>query len=196
MLQDMLQFLQRQTDPPVLGTIRAAQRIFLRANQKFPDYIEIGIGGDSCTTGKFARADTQYHPIVERTLWIADAANHLCATHPRRSDFRRNRCRYALTIANGDDLRRSRCDNHVVGDSERLLRLEQEARATAAINHPNILAVYDIGQHDGSPYIVAELLQGKAQQELAGLRSLHLFVFVEILVRAFLHRTFGTRRLI
>jgi len=43
-LQDLLQFLQRQADPPVLGTIRAAQRIFLRANQKFPDYIEIGIG--------------------------------------------------------------------------------------------------------------------------------------------------------
>jgi hypothetical protein len=43
-LQDILQFLQRQADPPALGTLRAAQRIFLRANQKFPDYIEIGIG--------------------------------------------------------------------------------------------------------------------------------------------------------
>jgi serine/threonine protein kinase len=46
-------------------------------------------------------------------------------------------------------------------DPERLTRFEQEARAAAALNHPNILAVDDIGQHDGSPYIVSELLEGE-----------------------------------
>jgi serine/threonine protein kinase/Tol biopolymer transport system component len=50
-------------------------------------------------------------------------------------------------------------------DPERLTRFKQEARAAAALNHPNLLAVYDIGQHDGSPYIVSELLEGDTLRE-------------------------------
>jgi serine/threonine protein kinase len=46
-------------------------------------------------------------------------------------------------------------------DPDRLRRFEQEARAAAAMNHPNILAVHDIGTHDGAPHIVSELLQGQ-----------------------------------
>src|SRR5580704_3992395 len=46
-------------------------------------------------------------------------------------------------------------------DSDRLRRFEQEARATAALNHPNILAVFDIGSQDNSPYIVSEMLDGE-----------------------------------
>src|SRR3954454_8084626 len=47
------------------------------------------------------------------------------------------------------------------GDPESLRRFETEARATAALNHPNILAVFDIGTQDYSPYIVSELLEGE-----------------------------------
>jgi serine/threonine protein kinase/Tol biopolymer transport system component len=50
-------------------------------------------------------------------------------------------------------------------DPDRLRRFEQEARAAAAISHPNILAVYDIGSHEGEPYIVSELLQGRTLRE-------------------------------
>jgi eukaryotic-like serine/threonine-protein kinase len=46
-------------------------------------------------------------------------------------------------------------------DINRLRRFEQEARATSALNHPNILTVHDLGLHDGAPYIVAELLEGE-----------------------------------
>jgi eukaryotic-like serine/threonine-protein kinase len=50
-------------------------------------------------------------------------------------------------------------------DPDRLRRFEQEARAAAALNHPNILAVYDLGTHDGAPYVVSELLEGTTLRE-------------------------------
>jgi Tol biopolymer transport system component len=50
-------------------------------------------------------------------------------------------------------------------DVGRLHRFEQEARAAAALNHPNILAVHDIGSQDGAPYIVSEVLDGATLRE-------------------------------
>src|ERR1022692_3046495 len=50
-------------------------------------------------------------------------------------------------------------------DADRLHRFEQEALATAALNHPNILAVFDIGTNEGSPYVVSELLEGETLRE-------------------------------
>jgi eukaryotic-like serine/threonine-protein kinase len=50
-------------------------------------------------------------------------------------------------------------------DSERLRRFEQEARAAAALNHPNILAVYQMDTYEGAPYLVSELLEGETLRE-------------------------------
>ncbi len=50
-------------------------------------------------------------------------------------------------------------------DADRLLRFEREARSVAALSHPNILAVHDIGSHDGTPYMVTELLEGETLRE-------------------------------
>lgn len=54
-------------------------------------------------------------------------------------------------------------------DNERLVRFEQEAQAAGALNHPNILAIYDVEMSNGSPYVVSELLEGETMREaLAG----------------------------
>ena len=54
-------------------------------------------------------------------------------------------------------------------DPDRLRRFEQEAQAAGALNHPNITAVYDIGRHEGAPYVVQELLEGETlRSRLAG----------------------------
>ena len=51
-------------------------------------------------------------------------------------------------------------------DPDRLRRFDQEARATGALNHPNVIVVHDTGQHDGAPYVVYELLEGTTLRAL------------------------------
>ena len=50
-------------------------------------------------------------------------------------------------------------------DAGRLHRFEQEARSIAALSHPNILAIFDVGTHDDTPYLVTELLEGETLRE-------------------------------
>lgn len=54
----------------------------------------------------------------------------------------------------------------LTSDADRLRRFEQEARAAAALNHPNILAVHQMGFYEGAPYVVSELLEGHTLREL------------------------------
>src|SRR5277367_6642296 len=53
----------------------------------------------------------------------------------------------------------------VAQDPDRLRRFQQEAQATAALNHPNILAVYRFGTFEGAPYLVSELLEGETLRQ-------------------------------
>ena len=54
----------------------------------------------------------------------------------------------------------------------RLRRFEREARTVGGLNHPNLVTLYDVGDHDGAPYLVTELLDGESLRErLAAGRS-------------------------
>ena len=51
---------------------------------------------------------------------------------------------------------------HFASNADRLRRFQQEARAAGALNHANILAVYDVGEHKGAPFLVSECLEGES----------------------------------
>src|SRR3984893_18502317 len=57
-------------------------------------------------------------------------------------------------------------------DPERLRRFQQEAQAVAALNHPNILAIHDFGEHEGSPSILTEFLEGETLRVRLGAGAL------------------------
>jgi serine/threonine protein kinase/tetratricopeptide (TPR) repeat protein len=68
-------------------------------------------------------------------------------------------------------------------NQERLRRFEQEARMAGALDHPNILAVHDVGTHEGSPFIVSELLEGETLGDCLRLGALPLRKAIEFAVQ-------------
>ena len=78
----------------------------------------------------------------------------------------RRRAAWARSIARGitrlgRDVALKILPSSFSSDPDRLRRFEQEAKAAGLLNHPNITAIYDVGTHEGSPYIVSELLEGE-----------------------------------
>ena len=61
-----------------------------------------------------------------------------------------------------------------VADSDRKRRFVQEAKAASALNHPNIITIHDIAQHDGTHFIAMEYVEGKTLDRLIGRRGLPL----------------------
>ncbi len=56
----------------------------------------------------------------------------------------------------------------IAPDEERLARFEREVRATAALAHPNIVTLFDVGAHEGRPFLVCELLEGQTLRQRLG----------------------------
>ena len=69
------------------------------------------------------------------------------------------------TLQRAARLRLNSCPTRFTGDAERLQRFEQEARAVVALNHPNILTIYEIGEDRSTHYIASELIDGETLRQ-------------------------------
>jgi eukaryotic-like serine/threonine-protein kinase len=69
------------------------------------------------------------------------------------------------------------------GDTERLKRFQQEARAVVGLNHPNILTVYEIGEDHSTHYLASELIEGETLRERLARRRMELSEAVDIAIQ-------------
>ena len=70
--------------------------------------------------------------------------------------------------------------SYFVSDDERLRRFQTEARAASALNHPNILTIYEVGESNGTHFIAAEYIEGDTLRELISAGNLRLGEVLDI----------------
>ncbi len=73
---------------------------------------------------------------------------------------------------------------HPSNADERVRAFQHEARAAGALNHSNVLTVYDVGEHDGAPYLVTECLEGEPLRARLGAGALAVDAALESLCRS------------
>ena len=70
----------------------------------------------------------------------------------------------------------------VTADTERKLRFQREAETAAGLSHPNIAVIHEVGDHEGTPYLVMELLVGRTLRDVAGMRALPVAKWLELAI--------------
>jgi serine/threonine protein kinase/Flp pilus assembly protein TadD len=73
--------------------------------------------------------------------------------------------------------------SHLVNNPERVRRFQREARTVSALNHPNIITIYDFGQEDGRYYIVSEFVEGSTLRNFVGSRDVSLNQILDLAVQ-------------